>query len=172
MSPDFKNGFDVPDDQKERHYDVFEEVTVIAHYLRHLGVLRGHFGARALCTASIWALRSYRFCGRASGLCEETVNARSKHSMSECSLSLTRSWLCSDENACLIAQRRDRFLAALDQAPVEALRTLFLEDLLARPLEKEEKAGGLWDRQGRHWLVFDVDGTRQAARVSRPTLHA
>src|SRR2546423_13810857 len=29
-----------------------------------------------------------------------------------------------------------RFLAALDRAPVEAFRTLFLEDLLARPLEK------------------------------------
>src|SRR5947209_6902808 len=57
-----------------------------------------------------------------------------------------------------------RFLAALDQAPVEALRILFLEDLLARPLEKEEQPGGLWDRQGTHYLVFDVDGTRQAAR--------
>jgi hypothetical protein len=64
-----------------------------------------------------------------------------------------------------------RFLAALDQAPVEALRTLFLEDLIARPLEKEEQAGGLWDRQARHWQVFDVDGTRQAARVSRLALH-
>ncbi len=57
-----------------------------------------------------------------------------------------------------------RFLAALDQAPVEALRTVFLEDLLARPLEKTEKTGGLWDRQGNQWVVFDVDGTRQAAR--------
>jgi len=59
-----------------------------------------------------------------------------------------------------------RFLAALDQAPVEALRLLFLEDLLARPLEKEEEkqGGGLWDRQGTHWFVFDLDGTRQAAR--------
>jgi hypothetical protein len=57
-----------------------------------------------------------------------------------------------------------RFLAALGQAPVEALRTVFLEDLLARPLEKEEKTGGLWDRQGSQWPVFDVDGTRQAAR--------
>lgn len=57
-----------------------------------------------------------------------------------------------------------RFLASLDQAPVEALRALFLEDLMARPLEKEEKAGGLWDRQGTYWQVFDVDGTRQAAR--------
>ena len=35
-----------------------------------------------------------------------------------------------------------RFLAALGQAPVEALRTVFLEDLLARPLETEEKRAG------------------------------
>jgi hypothetical protein len=57
-----------------------------------------------------------------------------------------------------------RFLAALDQAAVESLRTLFLKDLLARPLGKEEQAGGLFDRQGKHYLVFDVDGTREAAR--------
>ena len=57
-----------------------------------------------------------------------------------------------------------RFLAALNQAAVEALRTVFLEDFVARPLEKEEKTGGLWDRQGNCWVVFDVDGTRQAAR--------
>jgi hypothetical protein len=57
-----------------------------------------------------------------------------------------------------------RFLAALNQTAVEALRTVFLEDLCARPLEKEETTGGLWDRQGTQWLVFDGDGTRQAAR--------
>jgi hypothetical protein len=57
-----------------------------------------------------------------------------------------------------------RFLAALHQTPVEALRTVFLEDLCDRPLEKEEKTGGLWDRQGNQWVIFDVDGTRQAAR--------
>lgn len=56
-----------------------------------------------------------------------------------------------------------RFLAAIDQASVEALRTLFVEDLLARPLTSE-KPGGLWDRQGDYWLVVDVDGTRRAAR--------
>jgi hypothetical protein len=56
-----------------------------------------------------------------------------------------------------------RFLAALDQASVETLRGLFLEDVGRRPLT-EEKSGGLWDRQGTHWVVFDVDGTRQAAR--------
>ena len=57
-----------------------------------------------------------------------------------------------------------RFLASLDQAAIEALRTLFLKDLLARPLNKEEQRAGLWDRQGSRWVVFDVDGTREAAR--------
>jgi len=56
-----------------------------------------------------------------------------------------------------------RFLAALDQPTVEALRTLFLQDLLARPVEGAQRAG-LWDRCGAQWLVFDVDGTRQVAR--------
>ena len=57
-----------------------------------------------------------------------------------------------------------RFLTALSPEPVEALRTLFLSDLLARSLDKEEHVAGLWDRQGTRWIVFDVDGTREAAR--------
>jgi hypothetical protein len=57
-----------------------------------------------------------------------------------------------------------RFLAALTPESVEALRTLFLEDLLARRVVKEEQPGGLWDRAGNHWTVFDIDGTREAAR--------
>jgi hypothetical protein len=57
-----------------------------------------------------------------------------------------------------------RFLAALTPEPVEALRTLFLTDGLSRTLGKEKQTGGLWDRTGTHWLVFDVDGTREAAR--------
>ncbi len=56
-----------------------------------------------------------------------------------------------------------RFLAAFDQASVEALRTLFMEDVLARPATSDQP-GGLWDRQGAYWLVFDVDGTRSVAR--------
>ncbi len=57
-----------------------------------------------------------------------------------------------------------RFLASLTQAAVEALRTLFLEDLLARPLNKDRQTGGLIDRAGRDRVVFDIDGTREAAR--------
>jgi len=57
-----------------------------------------------------------------------------------------------------------RFLAALTEAPVEALRTLFLDDLLSRPLSNEKQTGGLVDRAGNAWMVFDLDGTREAAR--------
>lgn len=55
-----------------------------------------------------------------------------------------------------------RFLAALDQPTVEALRTLFHKDLLAR--SPFSSPGGLFDRMGNQWLVVDVDGTRQVAR--------
>jgi hypothetical protein len=60
-----------------------------------------------------------------------------------------------------------RFLASLTMEPVEALRSLFLDDLLARPLTKERQRGELLDRAGGQWEVFDIDGTREAARVSR-----
>jgi hypothetical protein len=56
-----------------------------------------------------------------------------------------------------------RYLAVLDQPCVEALRTLFLEDLLARA-PFGTPPGGLWDRLGGQWLLMDVDGTKQAAR--------
>ena len=57
-----------------------------------------------------------------------------------------------------------RFLAALTEAPVEALRTLFLDDLESRPLSPDKQTGGLADRAGNAWVVFDIDGTREAAR--------
>ncbi len=63
-----------------------------------------------------------------------------------------------------------RFLAALTQAPVEALRTLCLEDLLSRPFSynahdsNQMRSGGMVDRTGTVWMVFDLDGTREAAR--------
>src|SRR5256885_4196489 len=60
-----------------------------------------------------------------------------------------------------------RFLAALTPEPVEALRTLFLDDLESRPLptdSNEKQTGGLVERAGNTWVVFDLDGTREAAR--------
>lgn len=56
-----------------------------------------------------------------------------------------------------------RFLAALDQATVEALRTLFQDDVLKRT-SPFASPGGVWDRFGQRYVMVDVDGTRQAAR--------
>jgi hypothetical protein len=57
-----------------------------------------------------------------------------------------------------------RFLAAFTLEAVEAVRALFVEDLLARPLAQEQQRGELLDRAGGQWEVFDIDGTREAAR--------
>src|SRR5258708_29837578 len=56
-----------------------------------------------------------------------------------------------------------RFLASLTPPAVEALRTLFLDDALARPLGREQECGGLMDRAGRPRVGFDIRGTREAA---------
>ncbi len=57
-----------------------------------------------------------------------------------------------------------RFLAALTEAPVEALRPLFLDDLLSRSLTPDKQTGSLLDRTSQSWMVFDLDGKREAAR--------
>ncbi len=62
-----------------------------------------------------------------------------------------------------------RFLSALDQPTIEALRTLFLEDLVVRTAQTFPP-GGLWDRLGHHWLVMDVDGTRTSGTTTSPSL--
>ncbi len=65
-----------------------------------------------------------------------------------------------------------RFLAALTPQATEALRTLVLKDLLARPLSKERQTGELLDREGKPRVVFDIDGTREAARQRAEPVHA
>src|SRR5262249_34016725 len=56
-----------------------------------------------------------------------------------------------------------RFLAAVDTSCRDALRQVFLTDLTQHGCA-DELVGGFLDRQGHRLLVFDVDGTRQAAR--------
>ena len=75
----------------------------------------------------------------------------------------TSSWLCSSESDCF-PLALSRFLSSLTWTATEALRTLFLADLLARPLNEERHIGQLVDRAGTARVVFDIDGTREAAR--------
>src|SRR5258706_6299933 len=148
----------------------FGEVTVIAHYLGHLGVLadiservrftRRRFGHYDLIDFVV-VLLGYAISG------ERTLEA-----FYECVHPFAASFMA------LFGRERlphrstlSRFLAALNQTAVEALRTAFLEDLCARPLEKEEKTGGLWDRQGTHWVMFDVDGTGASCPPTRLAIH-
>jgi hypothetical protein len=56
-----------------------------------------------------------------------------------------------------------RFLADVDRPCLEAFRTLFEQSSFAEGWTSET-IGGIWDRQGHRYLVFDVDATRQAAR--------
>ncbi len=141
----------------------FGEITLTAQYLKHLGLLatlaekvrfaRSRFGHYDTLDFVV-VLLGYAISG------ERTLEAFYKHVQPFAS-----------EFMALFGRTRlphrstlSRFLAALEPEPVEALRELFLKAVCSRPLEKEEQAGGLWDRQGTVWRVFDVDGTRQAAR--------
>jgi hypothetical protein len=56
-----------------------------------------------------------------------------------------------------------RFLADVDRPCLEAFRQLFEQSSFAEGWTNDS-IGGIWDRQGRRYLVFDVDATRQAAR--------
>lgn len=56
-----------------------------------------------------------------------------------------------------------RFLAAIDRPCRDALRQVFQDDLLQNGYTGEQ-IGGFIDQQGHRLVVFDVDGTRQAAR--------
>ncbi len=56
-----------------------------------------------------------------------------------------------------------RFLADVDVACLEAVRQQFAHDLCQHGFSGD-LLGGLVDHSGHHLLIFDVDGTRQAAR--------
>lgn len=141
----------------------FGEITLIVHHLQRHGVLSAleeqvHFARRRFGRYEVIDFLAVIFCYAVSG--ERTLEAFYEQIDPWASAFMAlfgRDRLPSRSTL-------SRFLAALDQATVEALRTLFLNDLLARPLGKEEQSSGLWDRQGNHFRVFDVDGTREAAR--------
>jgi hypothetical protein len=135
--------------------------VLLAHYLRKLGVLdalteqvhfaRRRFGRYELIDFVV-VLLGYAVSG------ERTLEMFYKHVQPFATVALFGRDRLPHHSTL------SRYLAALDQGTVEALRTLFLRDLLARPLGKEQQLNGLWDRASQHWVVFDIDGTREAAR--------
>jgi len=141
----------------------FGEVALLIPYLRKQGVLsainsqvrlaRGRFG-RYEVIDFLAVLFGYAISG------ERTLEV-----FYERLLPLAQPFMALFERENLPSRSAlSRFLASLTWEATEALRTLFLADLLARPLDKERHTGTLVDRAGNERVVFDIDGTRQAAR--------
>lgn len=95
-------------------------------------------------------------CGYASSVSYSHVDCELSSAFS--SDAEDRLCFCQVENICL-----SRFLADVDRPCVEAFRTLFEQQSFAEGWTSET-IGGIFDRQGRRSIVFDVDDTRQAAR--------
>jgi hypothetical protein len=87
-----------------------------------------------------------------------------EHLRKRCSLLRSPSWPGRERDRLPARSTLSRFLTALTQEPVEALRCLFLDDLLSRPLSNGWQTGDLVHPEGTARIVFDVDGTREAAR--------
>ena len=64
---------------------------------------------------------------------------------------------------CPAASTLSRFLRDVGSTALEQLRALFESDLLEHGV-RQTQSGGLIDRSGNRFWVFDVDGTHQAAR--------
>jgi hypothetical protein len=140
------------------------EVAIMAHYLSHLGLLeqiaervrfaRARFGIYDTIDFVV-VLIGYALSG------EPTLKT-----FYECLLPFAIPFMALfGRNALPSRSALSRYLKALDQSTVEALRHLFVEDLLGRSRTwVGEQEAGLRDRCGNLWKVFDGDGTRQAAR--------
>jgi hypothetical protein len=68
-----------------------------------------------------------------------------------------------ERQKCPVASTLSRFLSDVDEIALERLRSLFEADLLEHGFTGEAK-GGLLDRTGKRYWLFDVDGTKQTAR--------
>lgn len=64
---------------------------------------------------------------------------------------------------CPVASTLSRFLADVNAEAVESLRQLFEADLFDHPLPRANEMG-VRDRNGKRWLMFDVDGTAKTVR--------
>ena len=100
------------------------------------------------------------------------MNGRSKLSPSGCIPLPLASWPFSGGSNCPRAPHSVAFAARLTPTAVEALRTLFLEDGLSRPLGKERQTGGLLPSLREYIRRYQVDRARLArARPEALVMH-
>jgi hypothetical protein len=140
----------------------FAETILIAQYLRTHGLLepitrqvrlvRGRFGRYEVLDL-LALLVGYAFSG------ERTLQA-----YFERLAPFAARFMASFERGSLPHRATlSRLLSAVDGPCVDALRALCVSSSLTWGWTPET-SGGLWERAGRRYLVFDLDGTREAAR--------
>jgi hypothetical protein len=140
------------------------EVVLIVHHLRKLGVLDAITSQVRFARRRFGHYEVIDFLAVLAGLRHEWRTHPGGVLRAACSPLRNRSWPASGARACPRARRSRAISRALTPEPVEALRSLFLADLLARPLGNEREIGGLVDRTGKERVIFDIDGTREAVR--------
>src|SRR5712691_8252976 len=118
---------DVPNDQKGRHYDVFEEVVVISSYLRKHHVLskineKVRFARKRFGRYEVIDFLAVLFGYAISG--ERTLEAFYER-LQPFAVPFMALF---DRDQLPARSTLSRFLAALDRVAVENLRTLFLKD--------------------------------------------
>jgi len=138
------------------------EVLLVAEYWRMTGLLdrlqtqvrvnRGRMGQYEVCDF-VLLLLAYAVSGlnTLQGFFEQLKSVKSV---------VMSVW---QRQHCPVASTLSRFLQDIDLGALEQLRTLFEADLLEHGFAPVD-SGGLRDRAGNHFWVFDVDGTHQAAR--------
>jgi hypothetical protein len=141
----------------------FGEVALIIPYLRKQGVLSAISSQVRLVRRRFGHYEVIDFLAVLFGY--EILGERTLEEFYEQLLPLAQPFMALFDRERLPSRSAlSRFLASLTWEATEALRTLFLADLLTRPLDKERHTGQLVDRAGNARVVFDIDGTRQAAR--------
>ena len=142
--------------------DLYGRSGNLCSVLTHEGTLKAIADQVRFARARIGKSRSHRFCRGVNRL-------RGLRRTDEAFLLRTAHTICRAVHGTVLAETNRPIvqpcpadLSALDQLTLEALRTLFQKDLLAR--SPFSSLGGLFDRTGGQWLVIDLDGTRQAAR--------
>lgn len=139
----------------------FGEVTIIVQYLVTKGLLyafaqkvrliRGHFG-RYEPTDFLALLFGYAISG------ERTLEAFCARVAPFASAFMA----LFGRRCCPHRASLSRFLADVDRPCLEGFRALFQQSFTDG--WTGDSIGGIFDRQGHHSIVFDVDATRQAAR--------
>lgn len=143
--------------------DWLVEVIVVALYWRKIGILdainesvrvpRGKAGSYEVCD---YVLMLLAFALSGEGHVRHFRKRLEGHEKA-----LAAAW---DRDGVPSPSALSRFLAAVGSPPLEALRKVLFQALLENGIAVDETLG-LLDRGEQRWLMFDIDGTRQAIRL-------